>query len=74
MAIYESDIMENMNNFSAQISNEKYSLDMSTEDDCAEYGLPLKDVYKLGYNFYKGKNHLLPVTNSVTSIFFRKGR
>lgn len=26
-------------------------------DDCAEYGLPLKEVYKLAYNFYKGKNY-----------------
>lgn len=56
MATQDTKIIEKLNNFTVQNNNEENSVEVSVESDCAEYGLPLKEVYKLAYNFYKGKN------------------
>lgn len=55
MATGESNFIEKFNNFTVQDENTEKLTDLSACEDTLEYGLPLKEVYKLAYNFYKGK-------------------
>lgn len=71
MATENSECSKKFNNIVTQKENEEM---FAVGDDCAEYGLPLREVYKLAYNFYKGKRHSEWHILVNKFMLFRKGR
>lgn len=59
MATEEFQIIEKFNNFTVQTDSENDSISKSTENVSKECTLPLQEVYKLAYNFYKGNNYII---------------
>lgn len=54
MAKEEAENLNDLENLSIKNDNKNLIVEISVENDCDKYGLPLKEVYKLAYNFYKG--------------------
>lgn len=73
MAAEDTDTIEKLDNFKVHNNHDEMLVDISAGGDSAEYGLPLKEVYKLAYNFYKGKNAIdFTLYIGVIMIFFQK--
>lgn len=49
-----SQLSENFSKLDIKASKRKNSLVNNSQNDTLEYGLPLTEVYKLAFNFYKG--------------------
>lgn len=71
MATENTECSKKFNKFVTQEENEEM---FEVDDDCAEYGLPLREVYKLAYNFYKGKRNSELHILVYKFMLFRKRR
>lgn len=50
-----SQVSENFGNFTIEQENNKKHDENHVLGETLEYGLPLTEVYKLAFNFYRGK-------------------
>lgn len=55
MATEKIERFEKIEDLSNKNDNKHLFAEVSIKNDCEKYGLPLTEVYKLAYNFYKGK-------------------